>query len=179
MKVLYVWPQEPKTLEFERDFVVKDINGDIIIKAVSTWIILDIQSRRIKRSSTITLKYPSIIKGRVIDCKLGKLNPSGELELAYNKVIGYSDIDFNGHLNNSKYIDFIMDCFPIENHKIYSVKSIEVNFINEALPGDSLLLYRDTSLVNNNIIYIEGINERVKSEIFKARVEIEEIAKED
>ncbi len=48
-----------------------------------------------------------------------------------------------------------MDCFPIENHKNYCVKSIEVNFINEFLPGGNLLLN--------------------KSETFKAIVEIESL----
>lgn len=170
--IIETWPQLPKTLEFERDFVVKDINGNVMIKAVSTWIIIDINTRRIKKSNLIAIDYPDIVKERAINCKLGKIKPFGNLEVAYKKVIGYSDIDFNGHLNNSKYIDFIMDCFTYENHQQYFVKSIEVNFNSELLPGEVLVLYRDISSLNDNHIYIEGIKEKDEKIAVKALVEI-------
>ncbi|QVK17482.1 acyl-ACP thioesterase [Mycoplasmatota bacterium] len=166
------WPQEPKTLDFERDFLVYDSEGNIIIRAISTWIIFDIKTRRIKKSSVINTNYPEIITKRAIDCKLGKLNPYNELQIAYKKMIGYSDIDFNGHLNNSKYIDFITDCFTFENHQMYQMKSLEVNFIHEALPGDFVTLYKDVSEVNHQMIYIEGVNETENKSVFKAKVEI-------
>lgn len=167
------WCQEPKKIEFERDFVVRDAEGNIIIKAVSTWIILDIKTRELRKSELIAIKYPIFIKDRAIDCKLGKLKAFGQLELAYKKVIGYSDVDFNGHLNNSKYIDFIMDCFNFESHKKYGVKNIEVSYINEALPGNSISFYKDISALNSNLIYIEGVNEQDNKVVFKAQVEIE------
>lgn len=166
------WPQQPKKLEFERDYIVRDADGNVIIRAVSTWIIFDINTRELQKSERIAIDYPPFIKERAIDCKLGKLKPFGKLDIAYKKVIGYSDVDFNGHLNNSKYIDFIMDCFPVENHKQYGVKSIEVNYINEAMPGETLVLYRDISAVDSNRIYIEGVNEAGDKGVFKAQVEI-------
>jgi medium-chain acyl-[acyl-carrier-protein] hydrolase len=169
------WPLEPKTLEFERDFVIRDSHGNVIIKAVSTWIILDIKSRRIKKSNTINPVYPDVRTDRAIECQLGKFKHKGELEIAYKKVIGYSDIDLNRHLNNSRYIDFIMDCFTLENHDQYCVDSIEVSFNNEALPGDTLALYKDISEVNEGIIYIEGINEKDLKTAFKAHVKVNKI----
>lgn len=83
-------------------------------------------------------------------------------------------MDLNEHLNNSKYIDYIADCFPIESYKKYSVKTIEVNYISEALPGDTLVLYRDISALNSNVVYIEGINEKDNKTVFKSQVIIEE-----
>jgi acyl-ACP thioesterase len=166
------WPQQPKKLEFERDFLVRDAGGNIIIRAVSTWIIFDIQTRELRKSELIAVNYPPFSKERAIDCKLGKLKPFGQLDVAYKKVIGYSDVDLNGHLNNSRYIDFIMDCFPVENHKKYSVKSIEVNYINEAMPGETLVLYRDISAIDSNKIYIEGVNDNGDKTAFKTQVEI-------
>ena len=166
------WPQQPKKLEFERDYIVRDTEGNIIIRAVSTWIIFDIKTRELRKSELIAIDYPPFVNERAIECKLGRLKPFGQLDIAYKKVIGYSDVDFNGHLNNSKYIDFIMDCFPVENHRHYGVKSIEVNYINEALPGEALVLRRDVSAVNANMIYIEGVNEAAKKAVFKAQVEI-------
>ncbi|RDW17059.1 acyl-ACP thioesterase [Oceanobacillus arenosus] len=166
------WAQEPGKLEFERDFIVRDGQGEIIVNAVSTWVIMDTKERKLRRTDVISYHTPTAIEERAIDCKLGKLKHYGDLELAYKRVIGYSDIDFNGHLNNSKYVDFIMDCFSLEAHKERGVQSIEVNFKNEALPGDCIVMYKDTTASNENKIYIEGVNEKDKKVVFKSEVKI-------
>jgi medium-chain acyl-[acyl-carrier-protein] hydrolase len=164
------WPLEPGKVEFDRDFFVKDSSGEIIIRAVSKWVIMDITERKIKRSEVIGIHYPEKRTERAIEGKLGKLKDFGQLEVAYNKVIGYSDIDFNGHLNNSKYVDYIMDFFQVEDHKNHTIRTIDLNFIQEALPGDSITLYRDTSRLNENLIYIEGVSLTDNSVVFKSRV---------
>jgi len=166
------WPLEPKRVEFERDYLVRDANGEVIIRAVSVWVLMDIHQRRLKRNDVIGIHYPSVIKERAFEKKLGKLNSYGPLEKVYQKVIGYSDVDFNGHLNNSRYVDYAMDCFPIENHQQFEVKAIEMNFINEALPGDTITLFRDVSKSHESKIYIEGQKGETGKTVFKASVEI-------
>lgn len=170
--VVETWPQEPTNLQFTRHFLVWDQEGRIIARAVSIWAILDAQTRRIKRSKVIAAKYPPFKEERALDCKLGKLKPFGPLEMAYKKYIGYSDIDFNQHLNNTKYVDLIMDCFSPESHKAHYVRSIEFNYVHEALPGDTIILYKGLNAADENLIYIEGINEEDKKLAFQARVEI-------
>jgi len=38
------WPLEPKRIEFKRDYLVRDANGEIIIRAVSVWVLMDIHN---------------------------------------------------------------------------------------------------------------------------------------
>ncbi|MBY7144798.1 acyl-ACP thioesterase [Virgibacillus sp. NKC19-3] len=170
------WPQEPGKIEFERDFVVRDQKGIPIIRAVSVWVVMDLVERKVKRASHISLQYPSVMKERAIDYKLKKLKSPQGLETAYHKVIGYSDIDFNGHLNNSKYVDYILDCFPLEDHKTHEVKAMEVNFNQEALPGETIMLKKGLSGTDAGVVHIEGINENDHNVIFKARMEIREVS---
>ncbi|WP_106495777.1 acyl-[acyl-carrier-protein] thioesterase [Lentibacillus sp. Marseille-P4043] len=168
------WPLEPGKADFDRDYLVKDENGNIIIKAVSKWVIMDLHERKIKRSKTIGIRYPENITERAIEGKLEKLKDFGTLEEVYNKVIGYSDIDFNGHLNNSKYVDYIMDCFPIDDHKSHAIHTIDLSFNHEALPGDSITLYKDISKLDENFIYIEGVNQTNDHVAFKSLVNIKQ-----
>ena len=65
-----------------------------------------------------------------------------------------------------------MDCFTIEEHKKYFVKSIEINYLHEALPGETIELYTDTAGAKNNQVYIEGINDSSKLTTFKAQIVI-------
>lgn len=167
------WPQEPNKIEFTRDFLVKDMRGNILAKAVSTWVIIDVNTRRLKKTKSVYIGYPPIKKERAINCKLGNLKPKGPLEMVYKRTVGYSDIDVNRHLNNSKYVDFIMDCFSLKYHEKYSIKSIEVNYSKEALPGDTITIYKDISEAYSTLIYIEGVNEKDNKLTFKTQLEIE------
>ena len=166
------WPLEPSKIEFDRDFFVKDAEGNIIIRAVSKWVIMDIKERKLKRSDAIGIRYPENRTERAIEGKLGKLKDFGNLEMAYNKVIGYSDIDFNGHLNNSKYVDYIMDCLSFEEHKNHSIRTIDLNFIQEALPGDTLTLNKDMTKREEHLVYFEGVNQTNNAKVFKALINI-------
>lgn len=168
------WPHPPGKLEFRRDYRVKDADGNTIILATSSWAIIDVHTRELKKSELIRelYQFPELTNENSLDHKFTKLKPFGQLDVVYRKVIGYSDVDFIGHINNTRYIDYIMDCFPVESHRQYSVKAIEVNYIKEAFPGDSLVMYRDVSALDSNMVYIEGENETDGKPGFKAQVEI-------
>ncbi len=166
------WPHPPGRLEFERDYRVRDAQGDIIIKSVSNWVLFDINTRELRKSDFIEMNYPPFFQEHALDCRPGRLKPFGQPEEVYKKLIGYSDVDLNGHINNSRYIDYIMDCLPVESHKNYCLKALEVNYIKEAFPGDTLVMYRDIPTDGLDMIYIEGVNEADGRPSFKARIEI-------
>lgn len=166
------WPNQPNKIEFDRNFIVYDEDNNIIAKALTQWVVIDFNTRRLKRSSLIEANFPDSGREKAIDCELGKIKSTGNLELSYKKTVGYSDIDINEHLNNAKYVDYIMDCFSIEKHKKYFVKSIEVNYIHEALPGETIILQTDYTNVGQNLVFIEGINEETKKTVFKSQIEI-------
>ena len=169
------WPEQPGKIEFERNFIVRDAEGIIIARALTSWVIIDVENRRLRRSSTLDAKFPSTGREKALNCELGKIQSNNQLNLSYKKVVRYSDIDINEHLNNSKYVDYIMDCFSLEEHKNYVVKSIEVDYVHEALPGETIELFTDMSDAGQNIIYIEGTNEKTNMTVFKSEIEIKRI----
>ncbi len=167
---LETWPLEPKKLEFERDFIVRDLEGNILVKAISSWIILDLANRELKKTDELPSRLSSYSSVRAIDGRIGKVKGGQQRIEVYKKVIGYSDIDINGHLNNSKYIDYITDCFTLEKHGQYSVDSIQVNYISEAFAGDSILLFKDISQLSTGTIYVDGMDETGSRSYFKANI---------
>ena len=176
--ILETWPIIPKRFHFERDFFMKDLKDNIIAKAISMWVIIDVKTRELRNSETIAIDYPEIIPKRAIESNLGKIKPVGERKIAYKRIIGCSDIDMNGHLNNSKYIDFIMDCFTIDDLRKYQANSIQVCYINEALPGEEITFYKYSNAskpgeIHNGKIYVEGVNEKANSQKFISEIEID------
>ena len=166
------WSAMQKKLEFERDFCVKDKEGNILVNATSSWVLMDIEKREIIKTNSINIKYPPLIKERAINRRMAKLRANGELLFVYNKKISYSDIDINGHMNNSKYIDFIADCFPMEKHCEYIVENMQVNYICEALAGDTISFYKDISRLESRIVYVEGVSAEKDKVYFKACITI-------
>ncbi len=166
------WPLPPQLLEFERDFLLRDGHGEVIARASSVWVIFDTASRRLRKSETIAIDYPPFRTERALGEKLRKLPDLTAPETAYHKTIGYSDVDLNGHMNNTRYLDYCMDCFPLEGHRQYGVRSVEISYLNEALPGETLELLRDVSAAGEGIISIAGQKPDGKT-AFQARVHIE------
>ena len=53
----------------------------------------------------------------------------------------YSDVDINGHINSVKYIEHVLDLWPMEWHRQHPVRRFEIAYVAEAHAGDRLSFY--------------------------------------
>lgn len=53
----------------------------------------------------------------------------------------YSDVDINGHINSVKYIEHVLDLWPMEWHCQHPVRRFEIAYVAEAHAGDRLSFY--------------------------------------
>lgn len=60
--------------------------------------------------------------------KLLKLQMPDEVLRMENRKAYYSEMDLNGHMNNSHYVKWAMDMLPIEELKTHQVNSLEINY---------------------------------------------------
>jgi acyl-ACP thioesterase len=56
-------------------------------------------------------------------------------------VAKYSDLDINGHVNSIKYIEHILDIFPLDTYKKKALKRFEIAYVAESYYGDTLSFY--------------------------------------
>jgi len=76
-------------------------------------------------------------------------------EIGNHKIV-FSDMDANGHTNNSKYINFVLDALPAEfQNKTY--KDFKINYSKEALLNDEISIEADLTSSENKLI-IAGKN---------------------
>ena len=149
---------------FNRYHLIYDENNILIAESASGWPVIRFSQRKIIKPSL----FPYIIpQNNNLSCSISeasKVATPNNLESCYTRRIGFSQIDVNGHLNNSRYADMIVDAIPtfIEG-KI--IKSFAINFIKEASFGDVLEI-----LISNdeNIWFISGRTGQDKC--FDARV---------
>jgi len=170
--IIETWPQLPQKYLFERDYIIKSADGEILGRGTSVWAIIDIDTRKPLPSETIKVDYPEIKAERAIDSKAARMAPFGDLVEIAHRPVCYSDIDMNGHVNNSRYIDYIMDCYPVETILKHPVKELQINYVNEALPGETVVFYKSHNPSDPENIYIEGRCQEDGRVIFKAIIQV-------
>lgn len=154
---LTTWHKGRNGAFYLRDFEVKDASdGTPLILSTSSWLILDLQNRKIMRANNILPDgcFSTAYSGDAIAEHCDKLIAPKDLKLSMEKEIRYSDIDFNGHANNAKYIEWAFDCINPELLFKSEIDEYQINFTHEARLGDIIKLYYAD--IDKNSLFIEG-----------------------
>ncbi len=68
----------------------------------------------------------------------------------------YSAVDLMGHVNNTRYVEWVMDCFPFEHHRTHRLAWLQVNYNNEVRPEEEIRLSLGQDPGNPGGWYIAG-----------------------
>jgi len=166
---LETWPQKA-SVHYERDFLLRDMKGKVIVRAVTMWIIMNVKEREILRDAEVDYGKIELISERAIKDRIVKVKTPGKSVYAMERPITYSLLDFNRHLNNTKYMDLMMDCLGMHFLEKNRVDRVEINFIHEVLEGDTLVLGMDRSQEEDGVLYVEGGSRKDQRTSFRAKL---------
>lgn len=137
------WVGKVGSLLTTRNYEILNQAGEIIGYATSEWALIDLVSRRpmnISADNAISAcatgeKVPVALPGRLTVPEPGQDTPRHTVK------VSYSDIDFNGHTNSMRYLQWMLDAYPIE--KIYenSMARLEIIYVHEVLHGETVNVY--------------------------------------
>lgn len=143
-------------------------NGELIGKAKGIWLMIDIKTRR----PIVAEHYQTIIGKLDIPkdemFKLPKIKMPKDMVFSYKKTIRQRDIDWNGHLNNVRYMDLIYNAIPYETLMEKSIKELQLDYLKESIYLSELKVY---SKMVDQTIYIKGMIEEEVS--FNAKIILE------
>ncbi len=141
---VYTWPVTVKGLFAVRDFVVVNMNGDVIALSTSSWLIVDTLRRRPVRVNNYINKMKLLPEIRAIEEFIIKPD-FDDRDLNYVETgkseVYFSDIDINSHLTSMKYIEKLLDNFRNEVRKKGELKELTVFYNSEAVLDDKLAIY--------------------------------------
>lgn len=133
------WVSEGRGLSYPRSFrILKD--GKTVAEANSVWALIDIHSRRLLRADESPF---SATEEAACDLPLPRrlrMIRSEDMEEAGERQIVYSDIDYNGHMNNTRYPNFLCDFTP--DICARRVTGLMISFLHEAAYGHTLRILR-------------------------------------
>ena len=136
---LATWASGTEGLFALRDYQVNSSDGKKLLGATSSWLIVDMKTRRPQRlvsfKETITVDESL----RATSANAQKIpNPSSQMAFGIEVNARNLDIDVNGHINNTKYIEWAVNAFPLKLYRDLNVKEMEINFLAEGFCNDSL-----------------------------------------
>lgn len=162
------WVENVYRLFTDRNFAILDKDGHKIGYARSVWAMISLNTR--KPADLLTLHGGSIVD-YVCDepCPIEK--PSRIKVQATEPVMSlkakYSDIDINGHVNSIRYIEHILDLFPMELYHSKRIRRFEMAYVAESYYGDELSFYLDNE---GNDVYAVEVKKNGNETVCRAKV---------
>jgi acyl-ACP thioesterase len=162
--LIETWPCGNEGLFFRRDFMVYDKDQNVIIRAVSGWLLVAVSTLRPQRPSQLGIALP-FNKGKKSLLNFPERITAETGQVAFRKTVAYNEIDQNLHVNNTRYLDWATDCFPINHYQEHVLSEFTLEFLSETHWGDEIEL-RIGSLGMKSDIEVSELSSRTI--LFKA-----------
>ncbi len=156
------WSRVPNSFYAFRDFEIY-CDDELIGTASTTWVTLEIKKRRPTEIPLEQLPITPRVEG-ILDYEAKKVPFSEHLSLVSTFQTRNSDLDLNGHVNNTKYTQWILDSIDYSLHNEKIISEYHINFLNEVKLGDSVEVYKDTqtSSSDSSVTFIGKVPGQVK-----------------
>lgn len=120
-----------------RNFFIKDEQDNIIVKANSVWVYMDLNTMRPCKIDNDTADRFGIEQKLDMNYESRKIKRPEEPEQRDEVRVTYEQIDTNGHMNNEQYIGVAYNQIPYDTH----VKTIRAEYKISAKLGDIMIPY--------------------------------------
>lgn len=127
------WPSGQENLFAFRDFQIFDQGGKELGRATSSWCVIDLTTRKPVALQAAFEKELAAHDKRLFPERPPKVETAGEPTSEWQTKVGYQDLDVNGHVTNSRYVDWIFETFDCQMFEKQRLRSLSINFLAEAL----------------------------------------------
>lgn len=159
------WPMPTSRVAYPRATAGYDAQGNRLFRVISLWVIMDRTTRAMIRPDKSGVEVLGTLLGSELKAPAGL--PAGEFQNRQVRSVCFCDLDVNGHMNNTRYPDWICDLLPAAFHREHPVRAVTVCYMSEALEGQQLRLSwsdpvcgdlpdKDTAAQNTLCLRVDG-----------------------
>lgn len=157
---VHTWPIKPRSVIFFRDYELYS-KGEKVGAATTRWCMIDTKTFTPVPTSAFFKDddLKTYNTERSVEFSSWKIPALTDGKLAYSKLVSLSDYDHYFHVNNTKYADFMLDTFSVDELAGKYFKKMQITYSKQCKIGETIDLYRK---IDDNDCTIEG---RVGEEI--------------
>lgn len=144
-----------KTLMY-RDYLLT-VDGKEVGRATTVWVLCNLTTRKLERFSGFA-EFVGTDGGELCwNTKVPPLRLPAEMETVERRLMHFSEMDLNGHINNTRYADFMCDALggKLSSPDCY-VSELQISYLEECKPGETLALQVAQA---DGRYYIRGLGE--------------------
>ncbi len=148
------WPLAPNRLTYRREYCIEDENGKRLIVGSSEWVVIHSEKRHFLSVPDLYPFTDGFHEEMMFEGKLGKV-PDFDAEGTPRTVnAGFSELDVNNHVNNTKYANYVLDAINPSNAN--ETDTFQIDYRKEVLQGTRLGIYH---IWQNNTVLSKGQDE--------------------
>ena len=165
------WPMPTTRSAFPRSTVAYDEKGNEVFRSISLWVLMGTNTRAMVLPGKSGIDLAGTLRGNELTAP-GSLQPLNT-ENSVTRKVCFTDLDKNGHMNNTRYMDWIDDLLPAAFHSGHAPRELTLCYLSEALEGDETVIR--WSLENENSLLVDARRKETdipgkQTRIFSAQV---------
>ena len=163
---LKTWPMPTTRVAYPRSVVAYDQEGRELFRSISLWVLMDDRTR----TMILPGKSGITVDGTLTGTELSVPHAVAVRPMANSRLctVGYSLLDRNGHMNNTRYMDWVDDLLQSDFHREHPVQELTVCYMNEAREGDRITLSYE--LTDGPVLTVDANRENDNDRIFSAQM---------
>ena len=130
------WAMPTTRVAYPRSVVAYDEEGKECFRAITLWVLMTLDTRVMIQPGKTDIQVAGTLRGLELSSPKG-LVPRDMVNSSFRRV-AYSDIDRNGHMNNTRYMEWVEDLFPSRFHREHKLKEFTVCYLAECREGQTL-----------------------------------------
>ena len=138
---IQTWPRRSGSILALREFAIL-VGERKVGECTTSWIVLDWNTRKVQKLDRIMSGMVTRSEG-VLDIAAERIAPRQDLPEVARFEVRNSDLDVNGHVNNTRYAQWVTDTMTADELARYAIVEYEVNFLAETGVGDTVAIERD------------------------------------
>ena len=150
------WPMPTSRVAYPRAMAMYDAQGNLLAQAVSLWILMDKESRAMVLPGKSGVIVEGIVQGT--EPELPRSFSPKDLTQNHARTVTYSELDVNGHMNNTRYLDWVADLLPSQYHSAHPAAEFTVCYHAEAREGQEISL--EWGLSEDGILQVDAHRQR-------------------
>ena len=130
------WPMPTTKVAYPRSVVAYDEQGHEVFRAISIWVLMDLDTRNMILPGKSGISVVGTVRGMELSVPRSLLPVV--MKNRHSRKVCFTDLDRNGHMNNTRYFDWIDDLLPSSFHEDHPMKEFTICYHAEAREGQTL-----------------------------------------
>lgn len=135
------WVESMQGLFTLRKFNLLDANKQWLGSASTSWALIDWDTRRPQRIDEFVKNPPLVPQKECLAESPEKIDIPQPTEKIDTVTVKYSDLDILRHLNSVKYIQWVVDTFPLTYFENNQLIQFQINYLAETQYGEEIEIY--------------------------------------